>query len=88
MTGFLCALGSVWLPNRQSKHSVYLVVQQSNQEQTTATSPQTRAKQFMESTANTDLHYCPVTQFIGDLLKLLTCPNEKFGLQVILTIRK
>ena len=33
------------------------------------------------STAS-DLHYCPVTQFIGDLLKLLTCQNEKFGCQV------
>ena len=29
-----------------------------------------------------DLHYCPVTQFIGDLLKLLTCQNDKFGFQV------
>lgn len=29
-----------------------------------------------------ELHYCPVTQFIGDLLKLLTCQNEKFGIQV------
>ena len=32
--------------------------------------------------ATTDLHYCPVTQFIGDLLKLLICQNEKFGYQV------
>jgi hypothetical protein len=29
-----------------------------------------------------DLHYCPITQFIGDLLKLLTCQNDKFGFQV------
>lgn len=32
--------------------------------------------------ATTDLHYCPITQFIADLLKLLTCQNEKFGHQV------
>lgn len=32
--------------------------------------------------ATNDLHYCPITQFIGDLLKLLTCQNEKFGCQV------
>lgn len=29
-----------------------------------------------------ELHYCPITQFISDLLKLLTCQNEKFGCQV------
>ncbi len=32
--------------------------------------------------ATTDIHYCPITQFIADLLKLLTCQNEKFGFQV------
>ena len=32
--------------------------------------------------ATTDLHYCPITQFIGDLLKLLTCQNDKFGFQI------
>ena len=30
---------------------------------------------------SSDLHYCPVTQFIGDCLKYLVCQNEKFGLQ-------
>ncbi|KAK2173204.1 hypothetical protein NP493_892g01057 [Ridgeia piscesae] len=29
-----------------------------------------------------DSHYCPVTQFIGHLLKLLMCNNEKFGPQI------
>jgi neurofibromin 1 len=31
---------------------------------------------------NNDLHYCPITQFISELLKMLTCQNEKFGCQV------
>ena len=26
--------------------------------------------------------YCPVTQFLGQLLRLLVCPNEKFGAQI------
>ncbi|CAF5186385.1 unnamed protein product, partial [Rotaria magnacalcarata] len=31
---------------------------------------------------SSDLHYCPVTQFIGDSLKYLVCQNEKFGIQI------
>ncbi len=43
-----------------------------------------KASAFVEPpvSASADLHYCPITQFIGDLLKLLTCQNEKFGYQV------
>ncbi len=29
-----------------------------------------------------DPQYCPVTQFLGNLLKLLVCNNEKFGPQI------
>ncbi|XP_053968460.1 neurofibromin isoform X3 [Anastrepha ludens] len=29
-----------------------------------------------------DLQYCPVTQFIGQLLRLLVCNNEKIGLNI------
>ncbi|PAA61927.1 hypothetical protein BOX15_Mlig026750g1, partial [Macrostomum lignano] len=29
-----------------------------------------------------DNQYCPVTQFIGNMLKLLVCQNEKFGAQI------
>ncbi len=36
----------------------------------------------VEPVASADLHYCPVTQFIGDMLRLLTCQNEKFGYQI------
>ncbi|XP_050702335.1 neurofibromin-like [Eriocheir sinensis] len=28
------------------------------------------------------MQYCPVTQFVGHLLKLLVCHNEKFGTQI------
>ena len=67
MTGFLCALGSVWLPvkNRLGQHGI----------------PADSRRTSME-TGSSDLHYCPVTQFIGDCLKYLVCQNEKFGLQI------
>lgn len=28
------------------------------------------------------LQYCPVTQFVGQMLRLLVCHNEKFGTQI------
>ncbi|CAF2935258.1 unnamed protein product [Rotaria sp. Silwood2] len=67
MTGFLCALGSVWLPvkNRPGQHGI----------------PADTRRTSMEPVSS-DLHYCPVTQFIGDCLKYLVCQNEKFGLQI------
>jgi neurofibromin 1 len=85
MTGFLCALGSVWLPSKQPKPVLYMVVQQSVTEAATSPVPSPnsrRAKPIIETTTNTDLHYCPVTQFIGDLLKLLTWQNDKIGMQL------
>ena len=67
MTGFLCALGSVWLPikNRPGPQGI----------------PADTRRTSMEPVSS-DLHYCPVTQFIGDCLKYLVCQNEKFGLQI------
>lgn len=29
-----------------------------------------------------DNQYCPVTSFVGHLLRLLLCANEKFGAQI------
>ncbi|XP_041348224.1 neurofibromin-like isoform X2 [Gigantopelta aegis] len=73
MTGFLCALGSVRLQNKCQKVS------------TTALSglqvDTGRKSSLMQSCAN-DSQYCPVTQFIGNLLKLLIFQNEKFGAQI------
>ncbi len=131
MTGFLSALGSVWLPNKQhlSKHvshsTGYLNVSSSSSSSTGANTPtnsnlpsnntsttslnsnmsnSTLVSGSMDSAAfpqnqmnsymrnmktvaavepvSSDLHYCPVTQFIGDMLRLLTCQNEKFGYQI------
>ncbi len=32
--------------------------------------------------AGHDIQYCPVTQFLGQLLRLLVCSNERFGTQI------
>ncbi|XP_021368387.1 neurofibromin-like isoform X2 [Mizuhopecten yessoensis] len=69
MTGFLCALGGVRLQNRL---------------RISATIPaglDSRKSSLMQSCA-ADTQYCPVTQFISNLLKLLICQNEKFGAQI------
>ena len=67
MSGFLCALGSVWLPvkNRPGQHG----------------NPADSWRTSME-TVSSDLDYRPVTQFIGDCLEYLVCQNEKFSLQI------
>ncbi|RNA20784.1 neurofibromin isoform X2 [Brachionus plicatilis] len=104
MTGFLSALSSVWLPNKQTaKHNNYLVVSSENSSTVSSTTvtpvssvcsprPAHHLSPHYRPAANhtsveavsgaADLHYCPVTQFIGDLLKLLICQSEKFGYQV------
>ncbi|KAL1470970.1 hypothetical protein MTO96_040152, partial [Rhipicephalus appendiculatus] len=33
-------------------------------------------------TPGQDIQFCPVTQFVGQLLRLLVCHNEKFGTQI------
>ncbi|XP_067682311.1 neurofibromin-like isoform X6 [Haliotis asinina] len=73
MTGFLCALGSVRLQNKSHRVST---ISMSGINVDTA-----RKSSLMQSCAN-DTQYCPVTQFIGNLLKLLIFQNEKFGAQI------
>ncbi|XP_042885722.1 neurofibromin-like isoform X12 [Penaeus japonicus] len=72
MTGFLCALGGVCLlgksPSRQQGVSSNLT-------------SDVRKPAVLPNT-NQDMLYCPVTQFVGHLLKLLVCNNEKFGTQI------
>ncbi|XP_042235752.1 neurofibromin-like isoform X1 [Homarus americanus] len=72
MTGFLCALGGVCLlgksPSRPQGVSPSLTVD-------------VRKPAVLPNT-NQDMQYCPVTQFVGHLLKLLVCNNERFGTQI------
>ncbi|XP_066962551.1 neurofibromin isoform X3 [Macrobrachium rosenbergii] len=71
MTGFLCALGGVCLlgksPSRSSGGSNL--------------AGDIRKPAVLPNT-NQDMQYCPVTQFVGHLLKLLVCNNEKYGTQI------
>ncbi|CAL1527010.1 unnamed protein product, partial [Lymnaea stagnalis] len=73
MTGFLCALGGVRLSNKSQRVGTMslsgLAIEGS------------RKSSLMTSCAN-DMQYCPVTQFLGNLLKLLVFQNERFGAQI------
>ncbi|XP_062578923.1 neurofibromin-like isoform X10 [Saccostrea cucullata] len=70
MTGFLCALGGVRLQNRPHRISGGPSI---------ASGLDSRKSSLMQSY---DTQYCPVTQFISNMLKLLVCQNEKFGAQI------
>ncbi|XP_074600003.1 neurofibromin 1 isoform X2 [Brevipalpus obovatus] len=70
MTGFLCALGGVCLQRK----SPCIMGNASSY-------PDPRKPSVLQS-GQDSLQYCPVTQFVGDVLKLLVCNNEKFGTQI------
>ncbi|CAG2240905.1 Neurofibromin [Mytilus edulis] len=70
MTGFLCALGGVRLQNKPHRISATSI----------PSGLDSRKTSLMQSCG--DSQYCPVTQFISNLLKLLVCQNEKFGAQI------
>lgn len=71
MTGFLCALGGVCLQRRASGRTL-----------TTSLSLNPDAKKTSKQhdmNSAQEVQYCPVTQFVYNLLRLLICNNEKFG---------
>ncbi|XP_026322570.1 neurofibromin [Hyposmocoma kahamanoa] len=69
ITSFLCALGGVCLQRRPSTMWSHLHGHDSRKYNVLANSSQ-------------EVQYCPVTQFIGQLLRLLLCSNERFGQQI------
>lgn len=69
MTGFLCAIGGVCLQKKANGKSAFSMT------------PEQTRKNMVLSTVH-DSMYCPVTQFVGQILKLLVCHNEKFGTQI------
>ncbi|XP_028166056.1 neurofibromin-like [Ostrinia furnacalis] len=74
ITSFLCALGGVCLQRRPSTVWSYLHSHDSRKYNVLANSSQ-------------EVQYCPVThfhiyRFIGQLLRLLLCSNERFGHQI------
>ncbi|KPM02360.1 neurofibromin-like protein [Sarcoptes scabiei] len=72
MTGFLCALGGVCFRKSINESSTYAI----NLNQDIC------KKNLLMSNVHDSLQYCPVTQFVGLVLKLLVCHNEKFGTQI------
>ncbi|KAK7864725.1 hypothetical protein R5R35_013611 [Gryllus longicercus] len=72
MTGFLCALGGVLLQRKSpSRPTLSLGLPP-------LPSVEPRKSNALASSSQ-DVQYCPVTQFVGQLLRLLVCNNEKFG---------
>ncbi|XP_075988647.1 neurofibromin 1 isoform X10 [Anticarsia gemmatalis] len=72
ITSFLCALGGVCLQRRPSMAWSHLH------------GHVTDSRKLFNALANSsqEVQYCPVTQFIGQLLRLLLCSNERFGQQI------
>lgn len=71
MTGFLCALGGVCLQRKSPSKSIAASLLIDS----------TRKGSVLNS-GQDSLQYCPVTQFVSQVLKLLVCNNEKFGTQI------
>ncbi|XP_050358345.1 neurofibromin isoform X1 [Nymphalis io] len=69
MTSFLCALGGVCLQRKPAPVWSQLHTHD------------TRKYNVLPKTSK-EVQYCPVTQFIGQLLRLLLCSNERFGAQI------
>ena len=72
MTGFLCALGGVCLQWKSS----------SNKSNLNSGNLSDSRKFNILNLGQDSPQYCPVTQFVGDVLRLLVCNNEKFGTQI------
>ncbi|XP_047542622.1 neurofibromin isoform X1 [Vanessa atalanta] len=69
ITSFLCALGGVCLQRKPAPVWSQLHTHD------------TRKYNVLANTSQ-EVQYCPVTQFIGQLLRLLLCSNERFGAQI------
>lgn len=94
MTWFLLSLGGVCLlkrrpPKNSSQSEDSLRHQQSSMSSLTASLSSGRGSMHPSTTSLATLNaspqevqYCPVTQFISQLLRLLVCSNEKFGPQI------
>ncbi|XP_024879797.1 neurofibromin isoform X3 [Temnothorax curvispinosus] len=80
MTGFLCALGGVCLQRRSPSRPPYDVFPFNPEHKRGLTKQQDSVLGLTNS--NQEAQYCPVTQFVFNLLRLLICNNEKLGNQI------
>lgn len=83
MTGFLCALGGVCLQHRSPNRPVLSSGTLFNLEPKKGSSAKQQESGSSSLTnPSQEVQYCPVTQFMFNLLRLLICNNEKFGNQI------
>ncbi|CAH0561866.1 unnamed protein product [Brassicogethes aeneus] len=92
MTGFLCALGGVCLsrksPSRQplsaSSHCSIssITINSLSNVSVSSFNSDSRKSSVLPGATQESRQYCPVTQFVDLLLRLLVCNNEKFGAQI------
>ncbi|KAG8232721.1 hypothetical protein J437_LFUL013314, partial [Ladona fulva] len=90
MTGFLCALGGVCLQRKSSSPRppplCSIVSAASSSTPVSAmvgsVAESRKSSSSVLPSSSQDVQYCPVTQFVGQLLRLLVCNNEKFGAQI------
>lgn len=84
MTGFLCALGGVCLQRRSPSRPLSGLPLPEPKKGSTKQQQQFQQQDNVSCLSNSsqEVQYCPVTQFVYNLLRLLICNNEKFGLQV------
>ena len=88
MTGFLLALGGVCLQQKKSPGMIKPNAIASDQgkkgmvSSSVAVASAATPQLPHGGVPAADQQYCPVTAYLGNLLKLLVCPNEKFGPQI------
>ncbi|KAF5294854.1 hypothetical protein FQA39_LY00338 [Lamprigera yunnana] len=87
MTGFLCALGGVCFQRKSPSRPTLTASSHSNLSCTTISTlssnfSESRKSTVLTNTTQEQRQYCPVTQFVDLLLRLLVCNNEKFGAQI------
>lgn len=77
MTGFLCALGGVCLQRKSPCRPTSGITPYPEPKKGSS-------KQDSVSLGNSsqEVQYCPVTQFVFNLLRLLICNNERLGMQI------
>lgn len=81
MTGFLCALGGVCL-QRSSSNTPFGVPFSNSEPKKSSTKQQELSSSSGLTNPSQEVQYCPVTQFVLNLLRLLICNNEKLGTQI------
>ena len=79
MTGFLCALGGVCLQRKSPSRLASGLPMNAELKRSSA---KLQDSFSLLTNPSQEVQYCPVTQFVFNLLRLLICNNEKCGAQI------